>query len=51
MGAVEEGVKTNWETVNTICFADDQTMINESEEGIQQIMNTLHKTMENVDLK
>ena len=47
----EDGVKVNGNLINAIRFADDQAMMDETQKGLQRIMNTLVDTSEEYDMK
>jgi hypothetical protein len=51
MQDVEEGVRVGGELVKDVKFADDQGMVASTEQGLQQLINTLETTAKNYDMR
>ena len=51
MEEIEEGIKVVGRLVKDACFADDQGMVAASEEGLQKLMDGLHRTAKEYDMK
>jgi len=51
MDEIEEGVRVGGELLKDVRFADDQGMVANTEEGLQKLMNGLHKTANKYDMR